>query len=41
MPLIGVDQDHQNVSEPRVFDVGVLAIPRDLLRPLKHQIHLE
>ena len=40
MPLIGVDQDHQIVSEPRAFDVGVLAIPRDLPRSLKHPIHL-
>ena len=40
MPLIAVDQDHQIVSEPRVFDVGVLAIPRDLPRSFKHPIHL-
>ena len=25
MSLVGVDQDHQIVSEPRIFDVGVLA----------------
>ena len=33
MSLIGVDQDHQIVSEPCIFDVGVLAIARDLPRP--------
>jgi hypothetical protein len=40
MSLIGVDQDHQIVSEPCIFDVGVLAIARDLPRPLQHPIHL-
>src|SRR5258708_36911064 len=40
MSLVGVDQDHQIVSEPRIFDVGVLAIARDLPRPLQHLVHL-
>ena len=40
MSLVGVDQDHQIVSEPRIFDVGVLAISRDLPRPLQHLVHL-
>src|SRR5580704_17899498 len=40
MSLVGVDQDHQIVSEPRVFDVGVLAISHDLPRLLQHLIHL-
>jgi (p)ppGpp synthase/HD superfamily hydrolase len=30
----------QIVSEPRIFDVGVLAISRDLPRPLQHLVHL-
>src|SRR6516164_9002883 len=30
--LIGVDQDHQIVSEPRIFDIGVFAIAGDLPR---------
>ena len=29
MSLIGVDQDHQIVCEPRIFDIGVLAIAGD------------
>src|SRR6187399_1033574 len=40
MPPVGVDQDHQIVSEPRVFDMSVLAIARDLPRPLQHPVHL-
>src|SRR6202007_2509607 len=40
MSLIGVDQDHQIVCEPRIFDVGVLAIAGDLPRSLQHSIHL-
>ena len=40
MSLIGVDQDHQIVGEPRIFDVGVLAIAGDLPRSLQHSIHL-
>ena len=40
MSLIGVDQDHQIVCEPRIFDIGVLAIARDLPRSLQHPIHL-
>src|SRR5271166_90142 len=40
MSLVGVDQDHQIVSEPRIFDVGVLALARGLLRPLQHPVHL-
>src|ERR1700722_4376121 len=39
MPFIGVDQDHQIVREPRVFDVGVLAVAGDVARPLQHPIH--
>src|ERR1700756_2469569 len=40
MSLIGVDQDHQIVCVPRIFDVGVLAIAGDLPRSLQHSIHL-
>jgi hypothetical protein len=40
MSLIGVDQDHQIVCESRIFDVGVLALARDLPRSLQHPIHL-
>src|ERR1700720_3616609 len=40
MSLIGVDQDHQIVCEPRIFDIGVLAIAGDLPRSLQHSIHL-
>ena len=38
--LIGVDQNHQIVSEPRIFDIGVFAIAGDLPRSLQHSIHL-
>ena len=40
MTFVGVDQDHQVVSEPRVFDVGVLAVAGDLPRSLQHLVHL-
>src|SRR5208282_2736384 len=40
MSRVGVDQDHQVVGEPRIFDVGVLAVTRGLLRPLQHPVHL-
>src|ERR1700722_2915083 len=40
MPPMGVDQDHQVVSEPRIFDMGVLALACDLPRPLQHPIYL-
>src|SRR5712671_1521074 len=40
MPLIGVDQDHQIVCEPRIFDIGVLAIAGDLPRSFQHSVHL-
>src|SRR5580693_8955894 len=42
MSLIGVDQDHQIVGEPRIFDIGVLvlAIAGDLPRSLQHSVHL-
>src|SRR5438045_1555478 len=40
MSLIGVDQDHQIVCEPRIFDVDVLAIAGDFPRSLQHSIHL-
>src|SRR5262244_2798502 len=31
MTFVGVDQDHQVVSEPRIFDIGVLAVACDLV----------
>ncbi len=37
---MGVDQDHQVVRESRVFDIGVLAVTRDLFRALQHLINL-
>jgi hypothetical protein len=37
---VGVDQDHQIVSESRIFDIGVLAIAGNFLRSLQHPIHL-
>src|SRR5271156_2523147 len=40
MSLVGVDQDHQVVRESRIFDVGVLAVTRSLLRPLQHPVDL-
>src|SRR6476646_7965846 len=40
MSLIGVDQDHQIVCEPRIFDRGVRAIAGDLPRSLQHSVHL-
>src|SRR4051794_29045655 len=40
MPPVGVDQDHQIVCEPRIFDVGVLAIACDFPRSLQHPVHL-
>src|SRR5262244_2123635 len=40
MSRVGVDQDHQVVSEPRILDPGVLAVAGCLLRPLKHTVHL-
>src|ERR1700751_6166353 len=40
MSLIGVDQDHQIACEPRIFDLGVLAISAALPRSLKHSILL-
>ena len=40
MPRVGVDQDHQVVSEPRIFNAGVLAVACGLLRPLQHPVHL-
>src|SRR3954470_16529839 len=39
MSLVGVDQDHQIVCEPRIFDVGVPAISRDLPRSLQHPVY--
>ena len=32
MSRVGVDQDHQVVSEPRVFDAGVLAVARRVFK---------
>src|SRR5246500_4415187 len=40
MTFVGVDQDHQVVSEPRVFDIGVLAVASDFPRSLQHLVHL-
>jgi hypothetical protein len=40
MVLVGVDQDHQIVSEPRIFDVRVPAISRDFPRLPQHLMHL-
>src|ERR1700691_1537200 len=40
MSLVSVDQDHQVVSESRIFDGGVLAIARGLPRPLQHPVNL-
>jgi hypothetical protein len=40
MSLVSVDQDHQVVSESRIFDGGVLAVARGLLRPLQHPVNL-
>jgi hypothetical protein len=37
---MGVDQDHQVVSEPRIFDIGVLAVACDFPRSLQHFVHL-
>src|SRR5215475_15168067 len=40
MTFVGVDQDHQVVSEPRIFDIGVLAVACDFPRSLQHFVHL-
>src|ERR1019366_6791159 len=40
MSLVGVDQDHQIVSESRIFEIGVLAIAGTRPRSLQHPIHL-
>ena len=40
MSRVGVYQDHQIVSESRVFDAGVLPVTRDFFRSLQHPIHL-
>jgi hypothetical protein len=40
MSRVGVYQDHQIVRESRIFDVGVLAVTRNIFRSLQHPIHL-
>ena len=37
---VGVDQDHQVVSEPRIFDIGVLAVACDFPRSFQHFVNL-
>ena len=41
MTFVGVDQDHQVVSEPRVFDIGVLAVACDFPRSLQQRVRCE
>src|SRR5215831_10614420 len=40
MTFVGVDQDQQVVCEPRIFDIGVLAVACDFPRSLQHFVHL-
>src|SRR6516225_6717532 len=40
MTFVGVDQDHQVVSEPRIFDIGVLAVACDFPRSFQHFVNL-
>src|SRR5215470_17140255 len=40
MSRMGVDQDHEIISESRVLDTRVRSISGGLLRPLEHTVHL-
>src|SRR5208337_4121232 len=40
MLRMSVNQDHQIVSETRIFDEGVLAAASVLFSPLQHSVHL-
>src|SRR5438876_2946022 len=40
MPRVGIHQDHQIVSKPRILDAGVLAVACHLFCPLEHSVYL-
>src|SRR5262245_30219660 len=40
MSRMGVDQDHEIISESRVLDTRVRSVSGGLLRPLEHAVHL-
>ena len=40
MSRMGVDQDHEIISESRVLDTRERSISGGLLRPLEHTVHL-
>jgi hypothetical protein len=40
MTGVGINQDHQIISKPRILDAGVLAASSALLGSLQHPIYL-